>query len=564
MLKPTHIGRYRDLGLLLARYGLKDFKVDLKTDALLAQVDSAGEEKPLEPDVQARAKAFTAALSDMGPTFVKFGQILSTRPDIVPPEYICELEELQDSVEPFSYAEVEQIVETELKVKVSKAFGSFEQTPLAAASLGQVHRATLRDGREVVVKVQRPNVRETIEQDLDVFAEISAFLESHSTVAQKMSLTDTVKEGRRTILTELNYTQEASNMENFRVSLAEYPEIVIPEVIHDFSTGKILTSEYISGKKVSKLTPLELVDHDYALLATVLTRAYLKQICVDGFWHSDPHPGNVFLRDGQLALLDFGMVSRISRDFQDQIIKLLLSVTENRGRDVAEVCMKVGTIREGFDRNKFIKDISQVVTTYHDANLRDTNTGQLIFVVIGIATANEIQVPSELAMMAKTLLHLDGITRKLDPQFNPRETIRDYAESLVAKKVAQSFNPRNYYTSLIDLNELLIELPRRSRELLDQTTTGRLTFNISLTQADHFLKGIQAIANRITTGLVVAALIIGSSLIMHIPTRFQLFGYPALAVLGFLAASAIGFYMVINALMQDRRDRVKVKPNILN
>lgn len=564
MLKPAHIGRYTELGLLLARYGLKDFKLDMKSDALLAQVDSAGEEKPLEPDVQARAKGFTAALSAMGPTFVKFGQILSTRPDIVPPEYVCELEELQDQVPPFSYAEVEAIVESELKVKVSKAFGSFNQEPLAAASLGQVHRATLRDGREVVVKIQRPNVRQTIEQDLDVFEEIGVFLEGHSTVAQKMNLIETVKEGRRTILTELNYTQEATSMDTFRESLAEYPEIVIPEIIHDYSTSRILTTEFISGKKVSKLTPLELVDHDYASLATVLTRAYLKQICVDGFWHSDPHPGNVFIRDGQVVLLDFGMVSRISRELQDQVIKLLLSVTENRGRDVAEVCMKVGSIREGFDRNKFIKEISQIVTTYHDANLRDTNTGQLIFAVIGVATANEIQVPSELAMMAKTLLHLDGITRKLDPEFNPRDTIRDYAENLVAKKVAQSFNPRNYYTSLIDLNELLIELPRRSRELLDQTTTGRMTFNIALTQADHFLKGIQAVANRITTGLVVAALIIGSALIMRIPTRFTVLGYPLLAVLGFLAASAIGFYMVINALMQDRQDRVKAKPQILN
>jgi ubiquinone biosynthesis protein len=563
MLKPAHIGRYRDLALLLTRYGLKDFKLDPKADALLAQTET-GEENHLEPDVQARAKGFVAALSDMGPTFVKFGQILSTRPDLVPPEYIHELEALQDNVEPFPYAEVEQIVETELKVKVARAFGSFEMVPLAAASLGQVHRATLRDGREVVVKVQRPNIRELIEQDLDVFEEIAIFLESHSDVARKMSLTEMVREGRRTMLAELNYVQEASNMENFRKSLAEYTEIVIPQVIGDYSTTKILTTEYISGKKVSKLSPLELIDHDYADLATVLTRAYLKQICVDGLWHSDPHPGNVFLRDGQLVLLDFGMVSRISREFQDQVIKLLLSLAENRGREVAEVCMKVGNLQEGFDRNKFIKEISQVVSTYHDADLRDTNTGQLMFAVLGIAAANELQIPSELAMLAKTLLSLDGITRKLDTEFNARETIRDYAESLVVRKVAQSFNPRNYYTALIDLNEFLIELPRRAREVLDQITTGRLSLNIALTQADHFLKGIQTIANRITIGLVVAALIIGSALIMRVPARFMILGYPALAVLGFIAASGIGFYVVIGSLLKDRADRSKAKVQILN
>jgi predicted unusual protein kinase regulating ubiquinone biosynthesis (AarF/ABC1/UbiB family) len=208
-------------------------------------------------------------------------------------------------------------------------------------------------------------------------------------------------------------------------------------------------------------------------------------------------------------------------------IKLLLSLAEHRGREVAEVCMKVGNLQEGFDRNKFIKEISQVVSTYYDADLRDTNTGQLMFAVLGIAAANELQVPSELAMLAKTLLSLDGITRKLDTEFNARETIRDYAESLVVRKVAQSFNPRNYYTSLIDLNELLIELPRRARDVLDQTTTGRLSLNIALTQADHFLKGIQTVANRITVGLVVAALIIGSALIMRVPARFVILGYPA-------------------------------------
>lgn len=561
-LGAAHIGRYKDLGLLLTRYGLKDFKLDIKSDALIAQPE--GEEKPLQPDVQARAKAFVQALKDMGPTYVKFGQILSTRPDIVPDEYICELEELQDQVEPFSYADVERIVESELGVRISKAFGSFETTPLAAASLGQVHRATLRDGREIAVKVQRPSIRETIQSDLDVLEEIATFLETHSSVATKMNLAETVREARRTILSELNYLQEATNIEHFRKSLAEFEDIQIPELIKDFTTSKVLTCEYIAGKKVSKLTPLELVDHDYAHLATTLTRAYLKQICVDGVWHSDPHPGNVFLRDAKIVLLDFGMVSRISRDFQDSVIKLLLSLTENRGREAAEICMKVGSLQEGFDRNKFVKEISRIVTTYYDANLRDTNTGHLLFAVIGVATANEIQVPSELAMLAKTLLHLDGITRKLDVDYNARETIRDYAESLLVKKVVQSLNPRNYYSSLMDLNELIMELPRRSRELLDQIITGRVTANITLTQAEHFLKGIQAVANRITAGLVIAALIIGSSLIMRVPARHLFLGYPVIAVLGFLGASAIGLYMVITALLQDRKDRDRARTNTLN
>ncbi len=561
-LGAAHLGRYKALGILLVRYGVRDFKLEVAKEALLGPLNS--DAMPLDPDVEARARAFVLSLKAMGPTYVKFGQILSTRPDIVPPEYIRELEQLQDQVEPFSYADVERIVESELGVRISKAFGSFESVPLAAASLGQVHRATLRDGREVVVKVQRPAIRETIQGDLDVLEEIAAFLETHSSVAFRMNLAETVREARRTILSELDYVQEASNIEHFRIALAEFEEIQIPELIRDFTTSKVITCEYIDGKKVSRLSPLELVEHDYAPLATTLTRAYLKQICVDGVWHSDPHPGNVFLRGDRLVLLDFGMVSRISREFQDSVVKLLLGLTENRGHEVADVCMKVGTLRGGFDRPKFVKDISQIVTTYHDADLRDTNTGQLLFAVIGVAAANEIQVPSELAMLAKTMLHLDGITRKLDTDYNARETIRDYAESLLLMKVVQRLHPRNYYAPLLDLNELIIELPRRSRELLDQFVTGRVTTNISLTQADHLLKAIQTVANRITAGIVIAALVIGSSLIMRVPAEHQILGYPVLAVLGFLAASTFGGYMVITSLLLDRKDREKAKKDTLN
>ncbi|HXI11567.1 MAG TPA: AarF/UbiB family protein [Thermoanaerobaculia bacterium] len=562
MLKAQHLGRYRDLALIFTRYGRKDFKLHMKPSDLL--VADAGTEVELAPDVQARAKAFSETLKGMGPTYIKFGQLLSTRPDIVPPEYVAALEELQDSLQPFSFAEVEKTIESELKVRLSKAFESFEATPIAAASLGQVHRATLRDGKEVVVKVQRPGVRESIEKDLDVFDEIAIFIDSHSAVGHKMNLIETVAQVRSTLLNELSYVREAHNMEAMRINLAEYQQIYIPAVVHDLTTERVLTTELIHGRKVSKLTPLSIIDNDYAELAAVLTRSYLKQICVDGFWHSDPHPGNVFLREteekgAQLVLLDFGMVSRIGGAFQDDIIKLLLAVTTNRGAEVAETLRNMGTVQEGFDQDRFVREISTFVTQYHDADLKQINTGQMIFSVISVANSNEIQVPSELAMFAKTMLHLDSITRKLDPDFDAQKVIRDYAEDLVGKKIRQKFHPRNFYTALLDLNQLAIDLPRRARDVVEQTATGKLTLAIKLTQAEELLSGMQKIANRITVGLVLAALIVGSSLMMRVPTRIQLFGYPVLAMIGYLTASAIGLYLVISVLQQDRRDRHKAR-----
>lgn len=560
MLKAEHAGRYTELALLFTRYGRKDFTLQTRP----GEVPSAPvEDAELAPDVVARARAFAETLKSMGPTLVKFGQILSTRPDIVPLEYIKVLEELQDSLEPFSFAEVETTIENELKVRLSKAFASFDATPIAAASLGQVHRATMRDGREVVVKVQRPGVREVIEKDLEVFAEIAEFLEAHSTVAHKMNVVATVSHVRNTLLAELDYRQEARNTEILRRNLSEFPEIHVPIVLHDLSTERVLTTEMISGRKVSKLSPLSVIEHDYVELAAVLTRAYLKQICVDGFWHSDPHPGNVFLREGddgmQIVLLDFGMTSRISGTFQDEVIRLLLGISTNRGQEVAETCIRLGTVQEGFDHDKFVNDISTFVTRYHDADLKQVNTGQMIFSVIAIANMNELQVPGELAMLAKTLLLLDAITRKLDPRFDAQKVIREYSENLISKKVAQKFHPRNFYTPLLDLNQLVIDLPRRTRDLLDQAVTGRLTFTMKLSQADDLLAGMQKIANRITIGLVIAALIVGSSLMMRVPSRVQLFGYPILAILGYVVASAIGLYVVISTLMKDRRDRDRAK-----
>ncbi|HKO58034.1 MAG TPA: AarF/UbiB family protein [Thermoanaerobaculia bacterium] len=559
MLKPRNLGAYRDLLVLFTKYGRKDFRLSLDPGELLLPEET---ETPPEPDVRARAEAFAKALKSMGPTYVKFGQVLSTRPDIVPPEYIAALEQLQDSLEPFSFAEVEKTIEEELGIRISKGFEWFDSNPLAAASLGQVHRATLRDGREVVVKVQRPNVREQVRKDLEVFTDIATTLEEHTELGRKMNLVGAIEQARVILMTELNYLQEARNAEVFRENLKQFPQIYVPQVVHDYSSSRVLTTELVKGRKVSKLTPLALIEGDYAELAGVLTRAYLKQICVDGVWHSDPHPGNVFLRDEetgpQIVLLDFGMVGRISSELQDEIIKLLLAVSSNRGTEVAEACARMSEVQEGFDAVKFTHEISTLVAQVHDADTQQINTGQLIFNVIAVANNNELKVAAELAMLAKTLLHLDGITKKLDPGYDAQKVIREYAESMIAQKLEQKFNPRNFYPALLDLNQLVLDLPHRAREIIDLTAAGRLTFGIKLAQAEELLSGMHKIANRITVGVVIAALLIASSLMMRVPAGVHLFGYPAIAILGYLAAAIAGLYLVVSIFLKDRKDKERV------
>jgi len=560
MLKTRNLAAYRDLLMLFTRYARKDFRLSLDPEDMLVAEETQSE---MEPDVQRRAEAFAAALREMGPSYVKFGQVLSTRPDIVPPEYIAALESLQDSIEPFSFAEVETIVETELGVRISKGFLSFDATPIAAASLGQVHRAVLRDGTEVVVKVQRPNVREKVREELAAFKDLAETLEQHSDIARKMNLVGALEQARFTLTNELNYLQEARNTDMLRENLASFPRIYVPRVIRDMTTSRVLTTELVRGKKISKLTPLALIEGDYADLAAVITQAYLKQICVDGFWHSDPHPGNVFLREtddgAQVVLLDFGMVSRISRESQDEIIKLLLAIVSNRGTEVADACARMSLAEEGFEPTRFVHEISMIVANFHDADVHQVNVGSVLFNVIAVANNNELKAPPELAMLAKTLLNLDAITKRLDPDFDPSAVTRAYAEQLIAQKLQQKFNPRNFYAALIDLNQLILDLPHRVREIIDLTASGHLRFGINLTQAELFLAGIHKIANRLTVGAMIAAMLLSSTLLMRIPSHFSLLGYPGLAIIGYVISAAMALYVVITILLHDRRDEERAK-----
>src|SRR2546423_4555171 len=273
-----------------------------------------------------KADDLAADLEKLGPTFIKLGQLLSTRADLLPAPYLEALSRLQDRIEPFSYEEVDRIVSGELGVRLSKAFADFDPEPLAAASLAQVHHAHMRDGREVVVKVQRPNIREQIVEDLETLTEIAQFLDAHTELGKRYEFENMLHDLRRSLLRELDFKLEANNLITFAENLREFERIIIPEPVDDFCTSRVLTMEYIPGKKITELSPLRLMEIDGPGLARELFRAYLKQILLDGLVHADPHPGNVILtEDDRIALLDLGMVTRLLPGFRDNLLRLLLA-----------------------------------------------------------------------------------------------------------------------------------------------------------------------------------------------------------------------------------------------
>src|SRR6185503_16897894 len=360
-LKLAHVKRYKDIAVLLVKYGRSDVVREAGWDDEIKPANGAV--GPVDP----KAEELATDLEAMGPTFIKLGQLLSTRPDLLPPQYIEALTRLQDKVTPFSYEEVEAIVTEELGVRISKAFGEFSTEPLAAASLGQVHRATLRDGRQVVVKVQRPNIRDQVIEDLASLAEIAAVLDRRTKVGKRYHFSGMVEEFHKTLLAELDYRREAGNLTLLADNLAEFERIVVPRPVPDYSSARVLTMDYIAGNKIDGVSPVVLLEADGDALAEDLFRAYLKQIFVDGFFHADPHPGNVFLTDdGRIALLDLGMVDRIGPRLQEHLLQMVLAVSEGRADEVSDIAIKIGETTEEFDEKEFRQRVEDVVGRTQD------------------------------------------------------------------------------------------------------------------------------------------------------------------------------------------------------
>lgn len=545
-LKPEYLARYRDVAGLLFKYGRSDL---VKRAGLESIEFEDGSDSPRE---QAEATALADDLERMGPTFIKLGQLLSTRPDILPKPYLEALSRLQDRVRPFSFADVERTVSDELGVRISKAFGSFDAEPLAAASLGQVHRATLRDGREVVVKVQRPGIRQRVVQDLEVLADIADFLDAHTEVARRYGFRRLLEEFRRSLFQELDYRQEARNLVTLRVNLEDYPNLRVPSAIDDYTTSRVLTMEFIGGTPITRLSPLARLELDGAALADELFRAYLQQILVDGFFHADPHPGNILMTDdGKIAMLDLGMVAHVSPRLQESLIQLLLAIAEGRSDDAVTYSLRIGERRGDFDEAAYRERISYLVAQHQGVSLDQVEVGRAVLEVTRVAAELGVQFPTELLMLGKTLLNLDQVGWSLDPDFDPNAAIRRHATELLEQRLAKTVTPGNLLSGALEMKDFLERLPGRVNQLLDAVVNNELEVKVHAIDEQKLMSGFQKVANRITMGLILAALIVGASQLMQVHTQWTILGYPGLAMIFFVIAAAGGVVLMLSIFFKD-------------
>jgi ubiquinone biosynthesis protein len=550
LLKTKHFSRYQQIGRLVWRHGRSDaFRQLAKASGLEEEVVHASDGSP-SPEQLARD------LEAMGPTFVKLGQILSSRADLLPPPYLRALARLQDNVEPFAYSKVEETIRTELGVRISKAFSEFETQPMAAASLGQVHRATLRDGREVAVKIQRPDIRKQITEDLEVLEELASLADQHTELGRRHRFLEIVEQFRKVLVEELDYQREAANLTMLRRNMSEFPNICVVEPIPDYTTRAVLTMSYLSGHKITALSPVTHFDFNGAALADELLRAYLKQILVDGFFHADPHPGNVFLTsDHRIGLLDLGMVGHVTPGMQENLIKLLLAVSEGRAEDAATVAISISAPSDDFEEVAFRRRIGDLVTHVHDKSLKRMDIGRALMEVSHCAAQTGIFVPSELTMLGKTLLQLDEIGRCLEPSFNPNAAIRDHVSSILNGRLRKDLTAGNIFSTLLELKGFAGQLPTRMNKILDVLGNGQIELKLRKQDTLAVLEGFQKVANRIAAGLLLAALIVGAALLMQVRTSFQLFGYPGFAILCFIFAGAGAIWLLLDIFLSDNKPR---------
>lgn len=552
---PDSIERYRKFIGFMLKYWNSDL---FNETAQNAMQDDGGDEETATSYNQT-PEELVQDLKNMGPTYIKLGQLLSTRPDLLPDAYLQALASLQDDVDPVSYEEVHKIVEEEIGIRISKAFESFDEEPLASASIGQVHRAVLRSGKQVAVKIQRPGIRKKFFEDLDTLKEMTDLAIKHSAVARKYAFDDVLAELRHILLQELDYNREAQNLLTLNKNLAEFKHLRVPKPFLEYCSSKVLTMEYIEGKKITSISPTKMMENDLSPLADELVEAYLKQIIVDGFVHADPHPGNVHIsRENMIALIDLGMVAKFNTEMQDNLLQLLIGISQSDGNVISDILLKISEVTEDSNVIVFKKAIHQITMDTQITSAKDLQTGRLLIQMNRIAAANGIHICVELNILGKILLNLDQVVAALAPEFDTQKAIQKHIHKMMQSKMYQELKPENLFAVLVETKKLTEKLPERLNKISENLANNDFKIKLEGIDEERFTDGFQKVANRITLGVIIAAMIIGAAMLMQVPTAFTILGYPGLAIVLFLVAAVVGIILSFTILMKDE-DFIKKK-----
>lgn len=499
---------------------------------------------------------FVTDLESLGPTFVKLGQMLSTRPDMVPVEFATALERMQENVAPIPVERVAAIIEKELGASVSKLFASFDPVPLGCASIAQVHRAELHDGRQVAVKVQKPEVAAQLRSDLDVLRSFALAADHLTQVGRRVRLRDWLNEFAKTLMQELDYQAEAENLQRFGQHLKPFKPLWVPQPIWDYCSHRVLTMELAQGVRVDMIPDVRRTEQPMAPLAAALIRGYVDQIFVHGEIHADPHPGNLRVTPaGRLAIFDLGMVAHMPPRLRERLLKLLFAAVDGRGEEVADEIIGISTRLEFFDEERYLRETGQIIARY--AANSSFSEGRVVLDLVRIATASGLRTPPELSLLGKALLNLETVCRLLSPDLDTRRIVEKQLQHVMRARLKKSLSAASLASEAMEMQQLLRDGPRKMTDILALLAENRLQMKVTGLEESRLMENLQKIANRVSAGIVTAALILAAAMMMKVDTGWHLFGYPAIAFTLMLIGVFLGLGIILSALIFDRRARSK-------
>jgi ubiquinone biosynthesis protein len=542
-LKLGHAARYGELARLLLAH----------RDALRGRIPDDPEQARMQ---QADAEQLVSELQRMGPTFVKLGQLLSSRVDLLPVAYTDALRQLQDSAEPVAFDLVGQVIEEELGSRLSGVFTRIDREPLGSASMAQVHRAVLRDGRVVAVKVQRPGIRPQILEDMDVISEIASTFDEHVGAARRAGLVSMVDEFRRVLLDELDFRHEAANLKVLGEVIEPYDRLLAPSPIEEYSTARLLAMTLVEGVSVRSLDTTAVPPPEGEIFVGQLFKAYLDQILVHGVYHADPHPGNVVLTfDRRLALLDVGMIARVAPELRDTLMRMVVALGEGRASTVAAGLERAGERLDDFDRNALERDVASLLVTVAGADVVAMGMGRQLAELARIALINGLRPAPELSIIGKTLLNLDDVARRLAPSYEPVAAIREHIASLTRDQLASIGSPSRLVSAALDAKELVERFPDRLNRLLESLADGRIHIRVEGMDEREIMRSVQKLANRAAAGLAVAALLLAAAIFSVTSSGPRWWDVSAFSVVFLGLAAFLGSALVLSTLRNDLPQR---------
>lgn len=549
-----HINRYRQILTVFFKYGFDDLIERLNIGhylefgrRLIFRAHRARAER------LTRAERLRFACADLGPTFIKLAQVLSTRPDLIPLEFAQELAKLQDQVPPFPFAQVKEIIEAEFKTPLENKFASFAPTPLAAASIGQVHRARLLNGEEVAVKVQRPGIRQLIEVDLEILFHLAILMERHIDELARLKPTRIVEEFARVLEKEIDYEVEAANLERFTHQFLGHPYIYVPRLYRDVCSGKVLTMEYVSGIKASEIHLLEQAGLDRKELASRGADLILEQIFRHGFFHADPHPGNVFVLPGnRICYLDFGMMGSVDQQGREDFADLIYAYVRRDERKIVSALLKIIEWEEEPDRRALEKDIADFMAKYFGRSLKELRVANILKDLLDLINRHHLRLPPDIYLMGKALATAEGVGLALDPDMDMASKAAPFIRQLKMERFSPQRIWKEFFGTGEDLLQLLKEIPGDLQDILRQIKQGRYKIGLELRGLSQFSSQIDRASNRLAFSLLISSLIISSSLILSTNMGPFLFGLPILGILGLGIAGIFGIWLLISILRSGR------------